>query len=266
MGGVTVLEDVLEADEVAEIRARLDEQAAQERLIGRVCMDGGHGQRPPFTAANGGINQRVFMLVNKGREFWPLIDHPATAPIVRATLGQQYLLSSCQANIVNPGGQAMPLHVDQWWMPDTYGDLPGDRNRDSETEWDAPIGVCNTIWMLTDFTEENGATIVEPDHRPPYAITGRAGSVIIYDGLMVHGAGENRTWEPRVAILCNYCGPQFRPQENYTLGLDERLWPFLSPLMKRLLGFESWHGYGRTENVTGQWEPGTDIGRLPREQ
>ena len=89
------------------------------------------------------------------------------------------------------------------------------------------------MWMITDFTEENGATRVvpgshlsgrQPDPSIPHpvatvAITGPAGSAMAFDGRLWHGAAANTTSESRFGITMAGCGPQFRPIENYTRGL-----------------------------------------------
>jgi hypothetical protein len=87
----------------------------------------------------------VESLVNKGAEFVQLVGHAAPAPILRHILGEEMLLSIHNAIISKPpvssikcscccsssvcgssGGSCststspptpMPLHTDQWWMP-----------------------------------------------------------------------------------------------------------------------------------------------------
>ena len=69
------------------------------------------------------------------------------------------------------------------------------------------------MWALSDFTEENGATIVVPhsngwDHDPVMGesyealpVIMPAGSIAFVVGTCYHGAGENRTAEDRVARI-----------------------------------------------------------------
>ena len=64
---------------------------------------------------------------------------------------------------------------------------------------------CNTIWAMTDFTEENGATRVVPGEQPargPARSSTQsrhepaempAGSVLFYTGALYHGGGANRS-------------------------------------------------------------------------
>ena len=73
---------------------------------------------------------------------------------------------------------------------------------------------------------------------------------IITDGRLWHGTGANISDKERLAILITFCGPQFRPQENYTLGLKKNIFNKLSDYQKELLGFRVWNGYGRIGDPT----------------
>lgn len=77
-----------------------------------------------------------------------------------------------------------------------------------------------TMWMLTDFTEANGATILVPgshrkrDHpRGAHAMSpdptevrmlGEAGSVVAFDARVWHAAATNLTSHSRVSVLVRY--------------------------------------------------------------
>lgn len=49
-------------------------------------------------------------------------------------------------------------------------------------------------------------------------------------------------------MLATFCAPQFRQQENQTLGLDRDLWATLPDKLKARLGFKVWNAYGRIES------------------
>lgn len=239
--GYCVVENLLSRDEVDALKVRLVEQAEGERERGVAFHDGG-AERP---------NQRVWMLVNKGRVFRDLMLHPIVDALIGHLLGPDFLLSSLTANIACAGGEPMALHTDQgyvgFWTP-------------------KPL-VANIAWMLDDFTDENGGTrLVPKSHhdqsatprsssfapapKPEDAIAaeGKAGSILCFDGRLWHGTGANRTNEPRHALLSYHCRPFVRQQENFTLGLLPSLRQSERPALLKRLGFATWAGLGRTES------------------
>lgn len=288
--GLCIVPAVLPDDELAAARLRLLEQAEAEERQGLAFRDAGAEQhllddfgelRPDaFSTANGGVNQRLWLLVNKGQCFRDMIVHPLVDELVGHILGPRFILSTMSANIAKPGGLRMGLHTDQWWMPQPIA--PGsDSVRPSEItrspttaalEPDpslgiAPAVVANTMWMLNDFTEGNGATEVvagshvsgaqpNPQHQGDLTIdqiVGAAGSLAVFDGRLWHGTGAHTGGEDRLGVLGTFCAPQFRQQENQVLGLDRELWPGLSDHMKQRLGFKPWNAYGRLESPAAPW-------------
>lgn len=228
--GYCVVRDVLSPAQVAAIRARVDGQADGEAAAGVAFHDSK-------------ANQRIWMLLNKGRVFRELVLHPFAIEMMGHLLGSDFLLSSATANIARPGGEAMYLHADQGYV-------------DFWTE--RPV-VANIAWMLDDFSEENGGTRLMPGshlardwrgelRHPTVAAEGPAGSALVFDGRLIHGTGANRTGDQhRRAILTYYCRPFMRQQENFFLGLDPRLrTPAHEPLLNRL-GYSIWRGLGRIE-------------------
>ena len=143
--GFTLLDNVLSADEVTTMRQQLTHWEAQvgdeQRFLGRA----GHVSNLPALDP----------------VFHPIIDHPRTLPIIEYVLGQLIILGSLNARIVRPNDPVQGLHSD------IRADL---LNRDS------PVMV-NTVWLLDDFTAENGGTRIVPgSHRsglagPPMAWT-----------------------------------------------------------------------------------------------
>ena len=287
--GYCLLANAIADDYRAALLERVQEQAEAEKQLGLAFEDGGAKQQwgafrdadgrireEAFRAENGGVNQRVWMLVNKGKIFLDLLATPQVNELVGYVLGEEYLLSSYTANIAKPGGVAMNLHTDQWWMPE-----PASRERRSlavgtmtRTHFDdlpmaqrsmiAPAACSNVLWMLNDFTESNGGTRVVPKshlsgrHPDPeidkdvesVATVAPAGSALITDGRVWHGTGANVGNTPRYALITTYCGPQFRPQENYTVGTSDEVLATASPELLTLLGFKVWHAYGRTGQPT----------------
>ena len=229
--GYCLLERALSDDAVQALRTRIDEQAAGERARGEAFVDSQ-------------VNQRIWMLPNKGRIFRDLVLDPLVERMMEHLLGPGFLLSSLTANIARPGGVPMYLHSDQGYV-------------DFWTE--KPL-VANILVMLDDFTDENGGTRVVPgshlrqDRRPfapeeTVAAEGPAGTMMVFDGRLGHGTGANRAESgDRRAVLAYHCRPFVRQQENYFLGLDPDLRRTEREAFLRRLGFGIWAGLGRVNH------------------
>lgn len=270
--GYCLVAKALTSEQIASMRERLVEQAAAERALGDINHD------PAEDEAN--INQWVYMLINKGAAFRDTLLHPTAHALVRHILGPDYLLSSFAAHITHPGGALMPMHTDQWWMPPPVA--PGtsyaragaiDRSHGGGTAAlpsnaaISPPVVVNIMWMINDFTEANGATRivprshltgVEPDSQVPHRMdsvpaAAPAGTALVWEGRTWHSAGLNRSDGPRLGIQTSYCGPQFRPMENYTLGLRPEVLTELPQDLLPILGFKIWSGYGNTGEMGAEF-------------
>jgi ectoine hydroxylase-related dioxygenase (phytanoyl-CoA dioxygenase family) len=237
--GVARIADALSADQVAALKQRLVEQAAAERTAGLAFDE------------HGGANQRVWNLPSKGRAFVDLLRTPIVRTLARHVLQGDYCLSSHTANIAGPGGEAMVLHSDQGYAP-----------RQIELAL-----TVNVMWMLVDFTDENGATRLVPGshrrtHEPPrdervetVAGVGPAGTALVFDGRVWHGTGANATVdERRYGVLTYFCRPWLRTQENYTLSTHPDVLADADPELLALLGLRVWRTLG---GVQGPWGPGS---------
>lgn len=184
--------------------------------------------------------RRVANLVDKGSVFAECIAEPRILDYVGHVLGPAFKLSSLNARSANPGThEPQPLHVDAGALPDALG------------PW-----VCNTLWMLDDLTEDNGALRVVPgshrygrrpqdalpDPRAPHPeerlVTGRAGDVVVMNAHLWHGGAANRTARPRLALHAFYCRSD-KPQQQYQKALLSReTQAALSPALRRLLALD----------------------------
>ena len=215
------------------------------------------------------------MLANKGQCFRDMIVHPLVDELVGHILGQEFILSTHSANIAKPGGVRMGLHTDQWWMPQPVKPnedylRPSEIKRSAVSSFiepDQSLGisppvVANCMWMLSDFSKSNGATEVvagshlsgaHPNQQdqsmyPILNAEAKAGTLMVFDGRLWHGTGANTGDSDRLGVLTTFCSPQFRQQENQTLGLDRDLWESCSEKLKSRLGFKVWNAYGRIES------------------
>jgi len=146
---------------------------------------------------------------------------------------QRIQLHLTQVIRLQPGQGAQQIHRDRWaW---------GTYIQDMEPQF-------NTIWALTDFTAENGATRVVPgstgwpDDREASAeeicqAEMQAGSVLLYTGSVFHGGGENRSESDRMGINITYSLAWLRQEENQFLSCPPDIARDLEPTLQDLLGY-----------------------------
>jgi len=179
---------------------------------------------------------------------------PARSPLVRKALldkrvravADRVLLPNCERYQVNvthiirilPGEVAQVMHKDRWSWQYLKGMEPQ----------------LNTIWALTDFTRENGATHLVPgsqmwpDSRRPqtrdiaYAEMPK-GSVLIYTGSVFHAGGANATNDARIGMNLTYCLGWLRQEENQYLSCPPEIARTFEPELKALMGYAT-GGYG----------------------
>ncbi len=216
--GYVIIESLLSADEIAEIKAALRPLLA-------------HTGRNAFEGHN---TQRLYAVPEKTRATDRLIEHPRVLALLDRMFLPNYLLSQCQAINIMPGEEAQYLHAD-----DGFYRVPRPR---------PPLGAA-TVWAIDDFAKDNGATVVVPgshtwpDGRMPGAgdrtikAVMPAGSVVFYPGTLWHGGGANLSAAPRLAVTCQYCEPWLRTQENYFLSMSKDALQTVSEDMKRMLGY-----------------------------
>lgn len=106
----------------------------------------------------------------------------------------------------------------------------------------------NTIWAVTDFTPENGATCVVPgSHRwnPDRQATEeeiavaemREGSVLIYSGSVIHSGGANVSGKDRLGLNITYCLGWLRQEENQYLSCPPGIARNFSPELQAIPGY-----------------------------
>ncbi|WP_422083503.1 phytanoyl-CoA dioxygenase family protein [Ulvibacterium sp.] len=149
---------------------------------------------------------RLADLVNKGSVFDIFYTHPRVLSGIEAVLGQTYKLSSLNYRAAKPGKGQQRLHVD-WKNAVASGSFK----------------VCNSIWLLDDFTEHNGSTRIVPkthkssilpeeamsdpndEHPDEIRIMAPAGSVFIFNSHVWHGGTTNQTSHDRRSIHSYFC-------------------------------------------------------------
>jgi ectoine hydroxylase-related dioxygenase (phytanoyl-CoA dioxygenase family) len=160
---------------------------------------------------------RLSDLVNKDPIFEICFTHPRVLAGIAHVLRYDLKLSSLNSRAALPGEGLQALHAD-WGKPVAPGDYQ----------------VCNSIWLLDDFTEHNGATRVVPGthrsgslprdamddpkaaHPNEQKLLAPAGTVVIFNSHVWHGGTLNSTDRPRRALHSYFC------RRNQPQQLDQR--------------------------------------------
>lgn len=155
---------------------------------------------------------------------------------------------------IMPGQGVQPLHRDRLaWG----GFLP----RELEPQF-------NTIWAVTDFRKENGATQVIPGSNKwdakrattpdeiRYAEM-EAGSVLVYSGSVIHGGGANTSDNDRMGLNITYALGWLRQEENQYLSCPPHIAKQFDPELQAMLG------YAMGSYALGYFTPPTGPGEAP---
>ena len=215
--GYLYLGQLLSDVEVQKVNERIDELLKYEgQLAGSELFESKYIRHPKENGAD-----RLADLVNKGAIFDQFYTHPRILSLIAAVLGQKFKLSSLNYRAAKPGLGLQKLHVDY-------------RN----ALVNGGYKVCNTIWLLDDFTETNGATRIVPGthksktlpqdalvnselpHPDEIKIIAKAGSVYIFNSHVWHGGTINQTHSDRRSIHSYFCTtdqPQQLDQRKYIL-------------------------------------------------
>ncbi|HEX5267816.1 MAG TPA: phytanoyl-CoA dioxygenase family protein [Acidimicrobiales bacterium] len=233
-----------DADAVAEVLGRdgavIIDRLAPAGLLDRVAEELAPSLEATVTGpdAFSGLNtRRTGALIARS----PTSRQLVMDPLILATAGRflahatNFQLHLTQAIAIGPDSPAQPVHRDQWAF-DFFAFPPG-----YEVQ-------CNTIWALTDFTEDNGATRVVPGSNsaedrlsfgPADTVPAEMerGSVLVYSGSVYHGGGANRTDETRVGVNVTYALAWLRQEENQYLSVPREVAATLPVDLLRLMGY-----------------------------
>jgi len=185
-------------------------------------------------------SRRLANLVNKGETYQRVVAEPRLLSFIELVLGSDFKLSSLNARSANPhNGISQPLHADMGAIADENG------------YW-----VCNSVWMLDNFTTQNGPIRVVPGshrwnqspsdvmddpaaaHPDEEIITGEAGTVVVMNAHTWHGGTANRSDAPRTA-LHGFYARRDKPQQQYQRELlSDAVQESLSPELRRILALD----------------------------
>ena len=223
--GYLVLPGLMTPELLGALRRRIDELFAEE----------GAGAGSEFKQEPEA--RRLANLVNKGDIFEDVILTPRVLEGMAHILGPRFKLSSLNARSTDPhSASGQPLHADSGAIAD-----------------DAGYFVANSVWLLDDFTCENGATrfvagshrwrrLPEADyyaaHPDEQLVLGKAGDVVVMNAHMWHGGTANRTAAPRRAMHVYYTRYD-QPQQQYQKRwLSAAVQARLSPAARGMLALD----------------------------
>jgi ectoine hydroxylase-related dioxygenase (phytanoyl-CoA dioxygenase family) len=183
---------------------------------------------------------------------------------------KKIILHLTQTIEIHPGSSAQAIHRDRY----AWGThLP----QSIEPQ-------LNTIWAMTDFTLENGATHCVPgSHRWSWEQQARSdqicqaemskGSVFFYTGSILHHGGANMSNAPRLGLNLTYCLGWLRQEENQYLSCPPELAKDFDPKLQELLGYTQGEYalgyYSDPLDESGSKEilpPELSLGRMPTQR
>ena len=250
--GYALVADALRPDQVERLKARLIEQALAEGPL--------RGEQRSMDDEQ--LRYDVGALLNKGDVFLEVVDPEALlfqvvgdvlAPCVAPELAQahnlqqRFLLSgldgtvkrrevAASAETADKPHLSPMFHIDQAMIP----------------KWqDYPVAV-NNFFCLTDYTAENGATLVVPGtHLTPPPAWGQysdegaipievpAGTGILMDGRTWHAAGINTNGVVRISLSAYCAAPWIRQRWPMSMNLRQDVVDKLTDAQLLMCGFDT---------------------------
>ncbi len=193
--------------------------------------------RPGPDEFSGRRTRRTGALIARSPLCRELVMHPLVLGSARKLLAHAMTiqLHLTQVIAIGPGEPMQTIHRDQW----AFDFFPFPKDYDVQ---------CNTIWAMTDFTAQNGATRVIPgsnhfedrmqfEEKDTVPAEMRRGSVLFYTGSVYHGGGANRSDQTRIGINITYNLSWLRQEENQYLACPLEIAHTLPVDLLKLMGY-----------------------------
>lgn len=201
-------------------------------VVGTVCADV-LAVDPVHSRADAPANRgAVSGLINHTQSFAPYLADTRVLAVTAAMLGDHVRVSYTSTIVSYPGAGRLQWHAD-WPF-----------NQGNAGHFQAPypdvVAHLTSIWMLSDFSKTNGATLIVPGshretnnptggngvdpmapHPDEIQLTGRAGTVMVMDSRMWHATPPNNSAETRVGLAIRWA-PWWLNLEVLRPGSDER--------------------------------------------
>lgn len=175
----------------------------------------------------------------------------ARSPSARELIMNETVLGTAQRLLSH--ASTIRMHMTQ--IVALYPGSPAQKLHQDELVWDMfpfPMDYdvqCNTLWAMTDYTEEMGATRIIPgshkagknldfDIKDSIPAVMPKGSVLLYTGKVYHGSGHNRSDQVRRAVNLTYAVGWVRQEENQYLSCPPEIARTLPDDLLKLMGYQ----------------------------
>ena len=196
-----------------------------------------------------GLTRRTSALAARSETVGRMVLHDRTIELCDRFLTPNsefgYQLHVTAALEVGPGARAQVLHREH----DSFTFFPHPR----------PNLIVASMWAITDFRRDNGATLLVPGshtwpaerHATPSEIIAAempAGAVLYWLGGTLHGAGANTSQDWRYGVILTYSLGWLRQEENQYLDVPPEVAQRLPPALKDIIGYRMYHALGFSLN------------------
>lgn len=218
--GYVIFRDVIDVDWLESLRAAFEDACARDSNTTVIKESG---------------TRHIDKLVTRGPDFERVYTHQRLLAGVWHVLQVPFRLAQMNGREPLPGYGQQGLHAD--WTARAKGE---------------PYRIVTAIWLLDDFTPDNGATRVVPGthrlvtqppknfadpasrHREQKIIVAPAGSVLMFNGHLWHSGTRNQTNQRRRVLQCSFVGRDEVRFNRIKVDAPERL----SAIAQYLLGEE----------------------------
>lgn len=226
IAGYSIVPGVLSESELEIIRHKLDE--VYDLQVKEV---GGEEHLREMNDAH-----IVRLLLAYDEYFLTLATNPNVLAIVERLLGDYFIIAQ-QNGIINPPG--LENYQISWHRDLSYQHFVSTR----------PLAI-SALFCIDDFSKETGGTHVLPGshksepfpsqdfvEKNQYCVTAKAGSVLVFDSMLYHRAGSNRSSFKRRALNHLYTLPFLKQQISIPEALQGKFRD--GGFLSKFLGYES---------------------------
>jgi ectoine hydroxylase-related dioxygenase (phytanoyl-CoA dioxygenase family) len=215
-------------------------QLLEENVVSYASLYAGNTNATSHGLDDKSKEKVVYNLHNKDLSWYRLFEHKEVLTVLDQMLiegsyknSEPYYMYNNSARCPLKGNPGQQLHLDSR--------LPG-------------INYCivaNVLWLLDDFTEQNGATRVVPgSHKfknftedgkvydEEILITGKKGGALIFNANLWHGGGPNIDGTSRWALALGYSRWFMKPAFDYMQNTPKEIFDNLTSSQKSLMGFD----------------------------